>query len=165
VKISSKLALSTAALALAAAPALAHSGPPADPGSQGKNHANNHSQNSHKCTVHKVAYVASGTLVSQTLTKNADGTYTGDVTVNVTKTNRHARADKGTTKTYTVSNAHVSFGLADTNNDGSVGLDDLAANDRVKVIGKITTLAKKCDHSNFTAQTKIRKIVFHGPAH
>jgi hypothetical protein len=122
-----------------------------------------HPGKSHKCTPHKVAYVASGTLESWTLTKNVDGTYSGTVTVKVTHTNHHAAGDKGTTKTYTVANVHVTFGLADTNADGSVGLDDLKAGDRVKLIGKITTLAKKCDQSKFTAETTIRKIVFHAP--
>jgi hypothetical protein len=122
-----------------------------------------HPGQSHKCKMHNVAYVASGTLVSQTLTKNADGTYSGAVTVAVTHTNHHAAGDNNTTKPYTVANVHVTFGLADTNADGSVGLDDLKAGDRVKLIGKITTLAKKCDQSKFTAETTIRKIVFHAP--
>jgi hypothetical protein len=127
-------------------------------GSQGK---------SHKCKPHKVAYVASGVLVSQRLEKNTDGTYSGEVTVEVKQTNRHARTVKGTTKTYTkeeVEKVHVTFGLADTNNDGSVGLDDLKAGDRVTLIGKITTLAKKCDHTGFTAKTAIRHIVFNAPS-
>jgi hypothetical protein len=127
-----------------------HSGKPGNPG------------NSHKCKPHKVGYVVSGTLVSQTLTKNADGTYSGGVIVTVTHTNHHAAGDKGT-KTYTLTNVHVTFGLADTNNDGSVGLDDLKAGDQVKVIGKITALAKKCNQSGFTATTTIRKIVFNAP--
>jgi hypothetical protein len=119
--------------------------------------------NSHKCKPHKVAYVASGALVSQTLAKNADGTYSGEVTVEVKSTNHHGAGDKGKTKAYKVENVHVTFGLADTNSDGSVGLDDLKAGDRVKLIGKITTLAKKCSQSEFTATTTIRKIVFHAP--
>jgi hypothetical protein len=122
-----------------------------------------HPGNSHKCKPHSVGYVASGTLVSQTLTKNADGTYSGDVTVKVTHTNHHATGDLGATKAYKVENVHVTFGLADTNKDGGVGLDDLKEGDRVKLIGKITTLAKKCDRSEFTATTTIRKLVFHAP--
>jgi hypothetical protein len=109
-----------------------------------------------------VGYVVSGTLVSQTLTKNADGTYSGEVTVEIKHTNHHAAGDKAT-KTYTVTNVHVTFGLADTNNDGSVGLDDLKAGDQVKVIGKITALAKKYNQSGFTATTTIRKVVFNAP--
>ncbi len=127
-------------------------------GSSGTTHGK-----SHKCVAHKVGYVASGTLVSQTLTKNADGTYSGEVVVEVTHTNHHAAADKGKTVTYTVVNVHVTFGLADTNGDGSVGVDDLVKGDRTHLIGKITTLAKKCDQTEFKTTTTIRKIVFHAP--
>jgi hypothetical protein len=123
-----------------------------------------HPGRSHKCKPHKVGYVASGTLVSQTLTKNADGTYSGEVAVKVTHANHHASGDLGATRTYKVENVHVTFGLADTNKDGSVGLDDLKEGDRVKLIGKITALAKKCDQSGFTATTTIRKVVFHAPS-
>jgi hypothetical protein len=125
-----------------------------------------HPGNSHKCKPHKVGYVASGTLVSQTLAKNADGTYSGEVTIEVKRTNHHAAGDKGKTRTYKekeLENVHVTFGLADTNGDGSVGLDDVKAGDQVKVIGKITALAKKCNQSAFTATTTIRKIVFNAP--
>lgn len=134
-------------------------------GNQGKGNQGkpSHPGSSHKCKPHKVAYVASGTLVSQTLTKNADGTYSGKVTVEVKRTNHHAAGDQGTTKTYKPENVHVTFGLADTNSDGSVGLDDLKAGDRVKLIGKITALAKKCSQSGFTATTTIREIVFNAP--
>jgi hypothetical protein len=128
----------------------------------GQDNKPDHPGSSHKCKPHKVGYVASGTLVSQTLTKNADGTYSGEVTVEIKHTNHHAAGDKGT-KTYPVTNVQVTFGLADTNNDGSVGLDDLKAGDQVKLIGKITKLAKKCDQTGFTATTTIRKIVFNAP--
>jgi hypothetical protein len=127
-----------------------------DPGSNGQHGS------SHKCKPHKAGYVASGTLLSPALTKNADGTYSGEVTVDIKHTNHHAAGDKGT-KVYTVTNVHVTFGLVDTNNDGSVGLDDLKAGDQVKLIGKITKLAKKCDQTGFTATTTIRKIVFNAP--
>jgi hypothetical protein len=134
-------------------------------GSDGPGHPGkpSHPGQSHKCKPHNVGYVASGMLVSQTLTKNADGTYSGEVTVKVTHTNHHALGDLGTTKTYKVENVHVTFGLADTNKDGGVGLDDLKEGDRAKLIGKITALAKKCSQSGFTATTTIRKLVFHAP--
>jgi hypothetical protein len=129
-----------------------HSGKPSHPG------------NSHKCKPHNVAYVASGTLVS--LVKNADGIHIDGMTVEVKRTNHHAAGDKGM-KTYTktqLENVRVTFGdLADINTDGSVGLDDLKAGDQVKLIGKITTLAKKCSQTGFTATTTIRKIVFSAP--
>ncbi|HWX98004.1 MAG TPA: hypothetical protein VNZ01_14275 [Solirubrobacteraceae bacterium] len=118
---------------------------------------------SHKCKPHKVGYVASGTLVSQTLTKNADGSYSGEVTVEVKHTNHHAKGDKGT-KTYKVANVHLTFGLADTNNDGSVGLDDLMVGDRATLLGQITVLTKGCSNPEFVATTTIRHLVFHAPA-
>ncbi|MCU1450377.1 MAG: hypothetical protein JWP02_2547 [Acidimicrobiales bacterium] len=128
----------------------------------GKGRAPNNSGGSHKCKPHNVGYVASGTLVSQTLTKNADGSYSGEVAVEVKHTNHHAKSDKGT-KTYKVENVHLTFGLADTNSDGSVGLDDLKAGDRVRLLGHITVLAKKCSTAGFTTTTTIRHLVFHAP--
>ncbi|MGN6190248.1 MAG: hypothetical protein ACTHOE_15250 [Conexibacter sp.] len=127
---------------------------------------------SHKCAPHKVAYVAAGTLVDQTLTLDAaaaaDGgskpTYSGDVTIDVTKANHAAKGDKGTTKTYTLDHARVVLGLDDQNNDGRVDLSDLARGDRVKVIGKVTKLAKKCDQTGFTPTLTIKKLVVHAPA-
>jgi hypothetical protein len=165
------------------APSTTPVGPPSttpnntdNPGTANRSHKGNHGANnqgnpnqpshpnqSHKCRPHRVAYVASGTFVSQTLTKNADGSYSGEVMVTVTHTNHHAIGDEGTTKAYKVENVHVTFALTDTNNDGSVGLDDLKAGDRVRLIGKITTLAKRCDQSGFTSTTTIRRIVFHAP--
>jgi hypothetical protein len=164
--IARKLALATAAVALMSTPAWATASndgtghPP--PGTHGK--AGQHGA-SHKCKPHKVGYAAAGVLVSQTLTKD-DGanTYSGDVTVDVKHTNHHAAGDKGKTVTYTVSHAHVTFGLADVNGDGSAGLDDLQPNARVKVIGKITTIARKCDQTGFTPEITIRRVVFHAPA-
>jgi hypothetical protein len=124
----------------------------------------NHSSSgkSHKCKAHKVGWVVSGALVSQTLTKNTDGSYSGEVTLEIKKTNHHGVEEKGT-KSYKVENVQVTFGLADTNADGSVGLDDLKAGDKVDLIGKVTKLAKKCDHKEFTATTTIRKLVFNAP--
>jgi hypothetical protein len=123
---------------------------------------------SHKCKPHRVGYVASGTLESSSLTPNSDGTFSGSVTVHVTHTNHHGANDKAKTptetKVYPVEKVHLTFGLADTNNDGSVGLDDLAKGDSVRLIGKITALAKKCSHTGFTATTTIRHVVFNAPS-
>lgn len=153
-----------AAMPVWALPAQAHGNHGSDHASAPHGQSGQHGK-SHKCKPHKVAYVAVGTLVSQTLAQDAGATtYSGDVVVNVTRTNHNGRADKGQQVTYTLTKARITFGLADTNNDGSVGLDDLAAGDRIRLIGKITTLAKKCDKSTFTATTTIRKLVVHGPA-
>jgi len=156
-----KILLTACAAALTTSPAWAHGRDdhPAPPA------------RSHKCAPHKVAYVAAGTLASQTLvadaTAAADGaakpTYSGDVTIDVTKTNRAARGDRRTTKTYTLDHARVVLGLDDQNGDGRVDLADLAAGDRVKVIGKVTALAKRCDRTGFTPTLTIRKLVAHAP--
>jgi hypothetical protein len=136
-----------------------------NPGDKGKGNGKaSHPGKSHKCAPHKVGYVARGTLVKQTLTKNADGTYSGEVEVEVIRTNRHAAADKGKTVVYKVTSVRVTFGLSDTNNDGSVGLDDLAKGDSVHLNGEIAALANKCNQSGFTAETTIRMIIFHAPA-
>lgn len=129
-----------------------------------RHHHPSHPGNSHMCVAHDVAYVASGTLLSWTLTKDASAnTYSGELEVEVTKTNHHALADAGKTVKYTVSGVHVNFALADTNKDGTVGPDDLAKGDRTRLIGKITRLAKKCDQTGFTAVTTIERINFHEP--
>jgi hypothetical protein len=136
---------------------------------QGKGPSDSHGQSggSHRCAPQRVGFIVSGTLVSQKLTADSDGTYTGEITVKVTHTNHHALGEKEVTleKTYTLTSAHLTFGLSDTNSDGSVGLDDLAEGDRVMLIGKVTRLANKhCDHSKFTAEKTIRRVVFLAPA-
>jgi hypothetical protein len=116
---------------------------------------------SHKCTPRSVGYVASGKFVSDTLTKNADGSYSGVLVVEVVHTNHHAAADKGKTVTYTLTNARLTLAISDTNKDGSVGVDDLVTGDRTHVIGRITRLAHGCSQTGFTATTTVRHVVFH----
>ena len=122
---------------------------------------------SHKCAPHRVAYVAAGTLAKEaTLTKNADGTYSGDVTIAVKHFNHHAKVQteiqKTTEKTYALTNAHLVFAVTDTHSNGA-GVDDLKVGDPVVLIGKIKSIAKKCDHSKFEAQITIRQVIFHDP--
>lgn len=114
-----------------------------------------HPATSHKCKPHKVGYVASGTLESATLTKNADGTYSGQMTVKVAHTNHHAKADDGTSKTYMLDHARVNLHGQDP--------AALAPGSRVHVNGKVTSLAKKCDQTGFTAETTIRKADVKAP--
>lgn len=103
----------------------------------------------HKCKPHAVAYRVAGTLVSGALTKNDDGTYSGDLTVHVTRANHHARADKGTDKSYTLDHAKVNLHDQDP--------AALPAGSRVKLKGKVTQLGKKCDQTGFTAATTINR--------
>lgn len=119
---------------------------------------------SHRCAPHRVAYVAAGTLAAvPTLTKNADGTYSGVVTITIKRFNHHAKPEKPeeVQKEYTLTNAHLVLAISDTNKDGSVSADDLQAGDLVVLIGKITAIAKKCDHSKFERHVTIRQVVFH----
>jgi hypothetical protein len=143
------------------------------PGERGRGNgpSDNHGQSgsSHRCRPIHVGFVVSGTLVSQKLTANSDGTYTGEVTVKVTHTNHQAIGEKEkevttTEKTYSLTSAHVTFGLTDANSDGTVGLDDLVEGDRVMLIGKVSKLANKhCDRSKFTPQKTIRQLIFSPP--
>ena len=157
-----KIALLACAAALTTSPAWAH----------GRDDHSNHATRSHKCTPHKVGYVAAGTLVSHTLVADAAAaedstpkpTYSGDVVIDVKQGNKAARADKRTTKTYTLDHARVWLNLADSNADGRVDLADVARDSRVKVIGKVTKLAKKCDQTGFTSELTIKKLIVHEPA-
>jgi hypothetical protein len=79
-------------------------------------------------------------------------------------TNHHAAGDRNTTKAYTLEKVHVTLALRDVNNDGSVGIDDLMSGDRVKLIGKLTSLAKKCSRSGFSPTTTIHRIIVHPPS-
>jgi hypothetical protein len=151
------------------------------PSSEGNAHSHHGDAHPHRCQPHRVAYIASGLLVSQTLTlddgsnpppttstvaalhQDGGDTYSGDVTVDVKRTNHHAAADKGKAVTYTVSHVRVRFGMPDANGDGKVDLTDVQPGARVKLIGKVTKLARRCDQSAFTPETTIRQIVFHAP--
>ncbi len=114
-----------------------------------------HPPTSHKCTPHAVSYRVSGTLVSGSLTKNSDKTYSGTLTVHVTSANDHAKGDKGTNRTYTLDHAKAKLHGA---NPAS-----LAANSRVNLKGTVTTLAKKCDQTGFTPTVTIKRADIKAP--
>jgi hypothetical protein len=100
------------------------------------------------CTPHNHGYKASGKLVSSALTKNADGTFDGTITVDVKKANHKAPTG---TQTYTLDNAKVKF---------HHGVDPLApaAGSLVKIHGKITHLNKKCPTAGFTPTVTVKKV-------
>jgi len=114
-----------------------------------------------KCAVKAVGFNARGILVAQALTQTAgaatpargDDRFSGTVTVTVTKANHGA--PKGE-QTYTLENDRVRY--SDANGDGTA--DQPAAGDRVKIGGKITRLAKKCDRTGFTPTVSVRKVDF-----
>jgi len=119
--------------------------------------------NSKGCKVHTVAYIASGVLVSEALTKNANGTYSGEVTVEVKRANHHARGELGKTVTYKVSEAHVVLGLG-REAGSSPSVEALKAGDRAKVIGRITFLPRRCSTEGFTPTVTVKRLVFHNAA-
>lgn len=120
-----------------------------------------HPGTSHRCKPHGVAFILSGTLEKQTLVKNSDGTYSGEIALeSVKRTNHHAKGAKGP---FTVTSTHVTLRVSDINSDGTVGIDDVVKGDNVKLIGKITTLAKKCDSTGFTATITVRRAIFSSP--
>jgi hypothetical protein len=123
---------------------------------------NPHPPQSNKCKPHKHAYIAYGTLVSQSLTqskgadtpdKKSDDRWSGSITVNVTKVNHHAQKGE---QTYTLTDARVRWYDADHNGQ----VDTPKAGDRTKLIGKITTLSKKCDQTGFTPEITIKQVKF-----
>src|SRR3954447_498890 len=116
-----------------------------------------------KCKINSVGYNAKGTLdVVPTLTQTkgadtptdkSDDRYSGDVTVTVTKANH--KGLKGE-QTFTLTDARVRF--YDAAGDGT---DDApAVGDTVRIHGKISKLAKKCDQTGFTPTVTVRSISF-----
>lgn len=148
------LAAVTGALAIAV-PAGAHPGNSNHP-SSANNPGNNHSQ-SHKCKPHNVAYIESGTVdatTPSTLAQNSDGTWSGTLVVDVVNTNHWAKADKGKTVTYTLSNAKLKVRF-----DG--GTTGFTAGERVQLIGKLAAVAKKCAALDPAASPVFRMVVVH----
>lgn len=113
-----------------------------------------------------------GTVVSHTLTKNDDGTYSGDVTVEAKQWNRRARHgadfdgsnDATEQKTYTLDHATVRFKVSDKSGDGETDATDVVAGDRVLLAGKS---GRRCgQHKNATGTgdaTKVRWAAFADP--
>jgi hypothetical protein len=100
-----------------------------------------------KCQAHTISYEVWGTLISGSLTLNANGTYSGTLTVHVKQSDNHAKSDRNTNKTYTLASSHLNIHGANP--------AALAANSRVHLQGTVTTLAKKCNHTGFTATIAI----------
>ena len=103
---------------------------------------------SEKCTAHKVAYVAHGTVLTwgATQTGTPSGTWDGLITVTVKSANHHA---KGATS-FTLLNTKVRLGKGVTTPP--------VAGDRFVVIGKITTVAKKCTDKSGAGIITISKV-------
>jgi len=152
-----KLALTTTlALAALAVPAAAKDHPGhGDKAKAQTEHGQSQQAKTRKCEMHATGYVAGGTLESGTLTRNADGTYDGALTVNVTQANHHAHADRATSRTYTLAGARVKLHGQDP--------AALKPGSRVKLQGRTTKLNRACDQTGFTATTTIEKAAIKDP--
>jgi hypothetical protein len=169
--------LASVAAVAVAVPAQAHKG--ADgPGANGKGPGQGASANGpgqkgghhgakkakRRCNVR---YNAGGLFVDGSLTqtqgadteRRKDDRYSGSVTVDVKRGNRAAKADVGTTKTYTLTDVRVHF--ADTNGDGTA--DAPVAGDRVRVMGKVTRDNERCNPDDAATEPTIKKVGFGGP--
>lgn len=133
-------AIAAAGVVAVAAPAAAKPSHPAHP---------SHPAKSHKCAPHRVAYIASGQFVSWAATQSGSGTWTGTITVHVTRSNHHAASDKQGDVTYTLSNTKVSFGA---------GANPPVAGDSVHLIGSISEAAKRCTPSGSAQPVTVRKL-------
>ena len=104
--------------------------------------------NSRKCVARSEGYNASGSFVKATLTKLADGRYSGTIEVNVTRANHKAATGD---QTFTLTDARVKFhkGVDPTNP---------AANSRVGLHGKITQLPHSCSTTGFTPVITVKKV-------
>jgi hypothetical protein len=147
-----------AATALAiAVPAAAHPGTSSN--AHHGNHASgaHHPSQSHKCMPHNVGYLESGIVdgtTGSTLTVNPDDTWSGTLVVDVTRANHWAKADRGTTATYTFTNAKLTVRF-----DG--GTTSFAAGERVKLIGKLAAVAGGCTALTPVPSPSFRMVVVH----
>lgn len=119
--------------------------------------------NTRRCKAHSVAYVVAGTLVSESLTAGADKLYSGELTVEVKRANHHAREAKGKVETYKVEGVRLTIGMRSASG-APASIEEVKAGDRVKVIGRITFLPKRCTQEGFTPTITVKHIIVHGAA-
>jgi hypothetical protein len=150
--------LTAAATALAiAVPAAAHPGTSGHPHSSSHASGAHHRSQPHRCTPHNVAYLVSGTIDSatgSTLAAIPDGTWSGTLVVDVSRSSHWAKADKGTTVTYPFTNAKLTVRF-----DG--GTNGFAGGERVKLIGKLAVVPKKCTTVTPAPSPTFRTVVVH----
>lgn len=138
------LITAAAALSLAAAPAAG-----AQPGEHGNGPGQRAAGQPKRCEHTKnVGFAAAGSLASFD---------DASLTLTVAKANHHARvflaSNPAVFSTADVTPAFV--GVTDANADGVVGLADVVATDRVRVIGKLALPKRGCDG---TASVTVRKL-------
>ena len=135
-----------------AMPAAAHPG--------GNGHGGKSSSHSHKCQPHKRAYVEAGTVDSataSTLAQNSDGTWSGTLVVDVIRSNRAAKADRGQTVTYSFDSAPLRVRFAG-------GTSGFSAGERVRLLGKVQTVARRCTAPDPAPAPVFHRLVVHPAA-
>lgn len=149
-----------------AAPAAAHPGPgnhrghgnhPGQGNDPGHGGRTRHSSDWQRCMPRNVGYVESGTIdasTPSTLAQNSDGTWSGTLVVDVTRPNHWAKADSGTTVTETFTDAKLRVRF-----DGTTS--GFTAGERVRLIGKLAVVAKRCTATGSQASPVFRMIVVH----
>jgi hypothetical protein len=106
---------------------------------------------------HSVGYLESGIVdgtTGSTLTVNPDDTWSGTLVVDVTRANHWAKADRGTTATYTFTNAKLTVRF-------DAGTTSFAAGERVKLIGKLAAVAGGCTAIAPVPSPSFRMVVVH----
>jgi hypothetical protein len=159
------LILASLAAVAVAVPAQAKNGAggPGGPAKQGGPHPGKQRGPHHKprCSV---PYVAGGLFVDASLTqtqgadteRRRDDRYSGSLTVDVKRGNRPAKADVGTTKTYTLTDVKARF--FDTNDDGTA--DAPGAGDRVRLKGKLPRDTDRCNPTGADPELTIKQVRF-----
>lgn len=149
--------LALTALILTPTLAVAHKGQ----GKQGKSSAQAAKQAAKKTTrcerPKRVAFLAAGTFNSASA---------GQLSVKITRANRHARVylrtqdasfAKGSVVAFPLASAKLTLkGVSDTNADGKLDLSDAQASDRVRVLGKVLKSKRGCTAAPSTL--KVRKL-------
>ena len=160
VKVEALAAIAAAATLGVAVPAAAHQGPRDHPSGSEHSKAAEHSrasEHSKRCEARHRAFVESGTVDSKTpstLAKNADGTWSGTLVLDVTRTNHRALADKGKTVTYTFTNAKLRVKF----DNGTTGF---TSGERVTLIGKLASERKRCTSDASAAAPEFRMVIVH----
>jgi hypothetical protein len=151
---------SLSALALVALPVAAA----ADSHGNGNSQGQDRPGKSRKCVPHPVSYRVSGKLVSSSLTVTGSGgrkTASGPITITVTSVNdaaKKAGVTKGSTQSYTLSGAKVTYSRRVTQPNPAAGTFTV-------VKGTITVVSKKCTSNNGAGTTMIKRVTFTPPRH
>lgn len=110
----------------------------------------------HKCKPHAVAYRVSGVLVSSSLTASGKHQASGTITITVAGANapaKQAGVTKGSTQTYTLTNAKVTYAH-------SLSQPNPPAGTRTVVKGTITVVAKHCQEKTGAGEVTIKRVSF-----